>query len=239
MLLPQYLPTGTFVAVPLSILQTNYYHLHSGLDITTLNTLVPLNACLAHAIYDWDRKKDLTTTENDKNVRDIYEKTTMAALIISSCTMYEENQLKILVPFLYVLYNFYDELKTSLSIIKPFLVSFFWTIAVYVLPVVLQEHTLDNDILTPLSCFCLMSGWSNIADIKDIEEDVEKNIHTPATYLKGKRTFLLSSLLILTSFILNNSSSNYDDYTILFDFFNFSSLLVFYGVTESKQNTQG
>ncbi len=237
MLLPQYLPTGTFVAVPLSILQCNYYHIHSGLDVTTLNTLVPLNACLAHAIYDWDRKKDLISTEDDRKVRYVYEKTTMAALIIACCTIYEEDQLKTLVPLIYILYNFYDELKTSLSFVKPFLVSFFWTIAVYLLPVVLQEHKLGNDLVTPLSCFCLMSGWSNIADIKDIEEDIEKNILTPATYLKSKRAFLISSLLIFTSFILNNSSSNYDDYSILFDLFNLISFLVFYGITKSQQST--
>ncbi len=233
MLLPRYLPTGTFVAIPLSLLQSNYYHLHSGLDMTTLNTLIPLNAYVAHAIYDWDRKKDLTTTEYDKKVRNIYEKTTMAALLLSSCTIYEEEQLKRLVPFLYILYNFYDELKTSLSILKPFLVSFFWTIAVYVFPVVFQEHALNGDIATPLSCFCLMAGWSNLADIKDIEDDIEKNILTPATYLKSENTFLLSSILIFVSLILNNSSENYDEYCKVFDLFNLISLIVFYGLTRN------
>lgn len=238
MLLPQYLPTGTFVAVPLSILQSNYYHIHSGFDITTLSTLVPLNIFLAHAIYDWDRKKNLITTEYDRRVKGLYEKTTTAALILASCTLYEENQLKSLIPLLYVLYNFYDELKSSLSILKPFLVSLFWTVAIYVIPVILQEHSLNEDIVTPLSCFCLMSGWSNLADIKDIEEDTEKNILTPATYLKTKNTFLLSSLLIFISFVLNNSSANYDESAMMFDIFNSISLLVFYGLTQFEQNTQ-
>lgn len=215
-MLGKMLPTGTFVSIPLSILQSTYYHAHSGSYLTSFDMLVPLNICLAHAIYDWDRKKGL----DDLRIKSVYEKTTSAALIAASCTLNASKDLQPFVPLLYILYHFYDEIKREISIVKPFFVAVSWTCAVYAIPVIIQHDYFANDIWTPLSCFCLMSAWSNFADIKDIDEDSHANISTAATFLGREKSLLLSGVLLFTSIVLHQSSPNYDVSLKVFDLVN-------------------
>lgn len=219
MLLTEF-PGGTFVSIPLSILQSNYYHLHTGTYLTKFDQLIPLNICMAHAIYDWDRKKD----EDNPGVKNIYEKTTSAALVTASCILSSVEELTFFVPFLFILYNFYDDIKIKFSIVKPFIVSFFWTCAIYLIPTLLQDYANIYDLYTPLSSFLLMAGWSNIADLKDIDEDIMNDIFTPSTYLKRDDSLKLSGVLIMMSFFLDVQSTYYDANHAVFNSLN---LLVF------------
>lgn len=224
-MLQQHLPTGTLVTIPLSILQSSYYHAHSGAFLTTFDTLIPLNLCFSHAIYDWDRKKE----SDDVTVKSVYEKTSSAALIAASCTLSSFTDLQIFIPLLYILYHFYDEMKKSVSFAKPFLVSLCWTCAIYNIPLILQQDS-AMDVYTPMSCFLLISGWSNFADLKDIDDDIANNVLTPATYLQRQNTLLLSGFLIISSFIASFESPYYDDFTAAFDILNF---LAFVGTISS------
>ena len=222
MLLSEF-PGGTFVSIPLSILQSNYFHLHTGTYLTKFDQLIPLNICMAHAIYDWDRKKNL----NDSRVKNIYEKTTSAALVTASCILSSVKELTLLVPFLFILYNFYENIKLNFSIVKPFIVSFFWTCAIYLIPALLEDDTITYDLYTPLSSFFLMSGWSNIADLKDIDEDIMNNISTPSTYLKRDDSLKMSGILLISSVFLDAQSMYYDSNTALFNSLNLLVFIIF------------
>ena len=212
-MLNKILPTGTFVSIPLSILQANYYHIHSGMYLTTFDILVPLNICLAHAIYDWDRKKNL----DDMSIKHVYEKTTSAALIKASCTLNTSEQLQPLIPLLFLLHHFYEEIKREIYFFKPFFVAACWMCAVYVIPVIVEGDSFGHDVTTPLSCFSLLAAWSNFADVQDIDEDVKQQISTPSTILGRDKSLILSSILIGLSFFLNQTSSNVDFISSLFD----------------------
>jgi ATP sulfurylase len=60
-MLPPLFPSGTLVSVPITLSQSHAYHLQTGAFLTDIYKLIPLNMCLAHSIYDWDRHK------NDEN----------------------------------------------------------------------------------------------------------------------------------------------------------------------------
>ena len=51
---------------------------------------------------------------------------------------------------------------------KPFFVAFFWTIAICLIPAEF-EH-IDISFVNSVSNFLQMAAWSNIADIKDVED---------------------------------------------------------------------
>ena len=64
-------------------------------------------------------------------------------------------------------------------------VSAIWVLSIFYAPQIISSHTLEclDDTATPLTCFFMLSGWSNIADIHDIEQDLSEGVVTPATSL--------------------------------------------------------
>lgn len=81
--------------------------------------------------------------------------------------------------------KYYLDIKRNCGFIKPFYVGAMWTLAFMVLPSLIHDgnwRCLESvtDIATP---FFTMAGFSNLADIKDIEEDRANGIQTiPVQY---------------------------------------------------------
>jgi len=209
-------PTGIFIGIPLTILQESCYHMQTGTFFNPMSCIF-LNACLGHCVYDADRVKDV---ENDI-IKKQYDVSTSTALLYTSNEFYD-NDLRYMVPFLVVLSKWYSDLKALLGISKPFFVAFFWTIAVYMIPSNLStQHFLD-----PFSLFLQMVSWSNIADIKDIEEDKKNNVLTPSTHLGAIQSSVFSFMLLLMSVFTHQYCEYYDNIDKTYDFVSLVSMLI-------------
>lgn len=102
-------------------------------------------------------------------------------------------------PFLIALdtTKYYPELKRRIGWLKSPYVASMWTGVIAILPNVIHEHNyqvlMDSTILVP---FFGMMGLSNIADLKDIDEDRENGVKT-IPVLFGVNTAILASFLSL------------------------------------------
>ena len=89
-------------------------------------------------------------------------------------------------------------------LIKPFYISFMWTLSTVILPCVLYERNLSI-LMTPgdyIPCLLTLFATSNIADVKDIEEDRYNNINTlPVQYGELTTTYVILLCLALSSFL--------------------------------------
>lgn len=207
------LPTGVFVAVPLTLLQSAAHHLHDGQYVQDLHTMIPLNMMLAHSVYDWDRHKHEGRFVESTNV----------CLVWSSCILYEHARL--FVPLLVFLYHFYDRCKPIFARGKPFFVAFVWTLAVCTLPVVLEGGN-PHEWFSPVSTFLLMSCWSNLADVPDIAEDSTRGLCTPSVTLGVKRSQQLSFILLVLAVIIRLHSPFHDHLECAFDLINLSAFYI-------------
>jgi len=109
-----------------------------------------------------------------------------------------ENEL-LYFPFLVALdtTKYYTTIKKQWGILKSAYVGFMWAFAVAVMPTVVNDHSykvfLDSAVWIP---FLGITALSNIADIKDIEEDRINNINTIPVMIGGPLAFLYSLCLL-------------------------------------------
>lgn len=207
------------VSIPLSLTQclTQTVHNHHLSGITPTEMLV--NAALAYSIYGNDRlTKDSLFRE--KVMVNIATAGAMSAFVSDVYTL----PLAAMVPFL--VYD-YKTIKKQVSTIKPFFVSFFWVLCTYLQPL-LVRHDLDisKDFPFVVSLFFLFSSFSHIADIKDIHEDYENDIYTPAVMLgeKDSRTFAYT---LTTIGLFAHSFSKYSMFDFGYDFVTIGVVLAY------------
>tara|TARA_B100000482_G_C12598645_1_gene294261 strand:- start:1206 stop:1892 length:687 start_codon:yes stop_codon:yes gene_type:complete len=215
-------PTGVFVGIPLTILQESCYHMQTG-NFFNPTSFIFLNACIGHCVYDADRIKDV----NDDIMKKRYDVSISTALLYTSNNFYECD-LKIMVPFLVVLNKWYSDLKPLLGVSKPFFVAFFWTVAIYIIPlqhVAYNVGYIDFNVMTPISVFLQMASWSNIADIKDIEDDKKKLVFTPSTKLGKRKSSAFSFVVLLISVFMHNFCYYYDYIDKSYDLVNLVSMI--------------
>ena len=196
--------TGTFVSIPLTLLQAYSTHL----PITVEQTL--LNVAISHAIYDGDRLSDQPQAQT--NIPYI---TTKAATVGSMYYLVQNEQL--FYAFLVFLLNsYYKDFKTNIGPIKPFFVAFIWTLAIYFMPLALNDVDTIANPAQPLFIFSQIVGLSNKADIKDVAEDEANNIITPSVTLK-EESQLYSLCWIFASIYTHTMCNPYRSYEILYD----------------------
>ena len=157
-------PTGVLVSIPLTLLQSNVFHIETGQFLTNTIPLITLNSLLSHAVYDKDRLID----NKDDSFYDVYTASTNMALLTSSAILWNYDDVgKLLILPLILLNQFYAKIKPIISTAKPFVVSFFWTMAICSLPFFVEGKPLPDDPLIIGSMFILTTALSRNRQLID------------------------------------------------------------------------
>ena len=213
------LPGGS-LGIPLTLLQLTATRLHTGSVPIIEPTLVAANFLLGSAIYGADRI-DTNTTNLDKI---LVKSSTVGSLAYFSTDPWTLP----IVPLIYILHEYYADLKKIIGPIKPFFVSVFWTIAIFYLPIAKSHNPDDfNDILTPATFFLSMSGFSHIADITDIEEDRNNEVYTPAVLMGKDEAIHFGLACILASVVIHELHPNHSVVDFVYDLASISVAVAF------------
>ena len=124
----------------------------------------------------------------------------------------------------------YRQFKEKFGEFKALYIASFWTLAAVLIPCIWYDHTYDilKDPINYLPCFLSILGTSNLADIKDIEEDKEDGINTwPVLFGKKKATQISIVLIFLSTIIfgINENIKNFPVESALFELQNIGSLI--------------
>lgn len=233
--------TGLSVGIPLNIIDNVFTNLHYGYDITNIKTII-LQFLIAYYTYGKDRYKDSlefyskTYTEDNVDViMNTYNITDKKLSLYSNLYTYKNEYLLSFcasfylisflllndpyylnnIPFTILLYSseYYKQLKEKIPGIKPFYVSFMWTVSAVILPCLLYEHNYSI-IGYPqdyMPCFLTLFASTNMADIPDIKEDKINNIKTLPVILGKKNVIYIVFLsLSLSSYIFGTNEHYFD-----------------------------
>lgn len=245
---------GLDIGIPLNLLQNIFTNIHYGFDITTTKIII-LQFLIGYYTYGYDRFLDASSEnldEKKKNdykllieYKDFYQFSYNIAfsLITIILCFFDDNSI-INIPFIILLLtsNYYKELKTEYPLFKPFYISLMWTLSTVILPCVLfdNSYSIINYPLDYLPVFFNILGLSNIADIKDTNEDKLNNVNTlPVQY--GKENAIIFSLInIAISSLLFGLNINYLNRPIINSLFEiqniFLSILAFYMSQNDENN---
>ena len=182
--------------VGLSLVISQYSSHHS---ITPL--LVFADLCIAHSIYGRDRLVD------QKNPSIVFQYTTIIALILTCCIFTETGEYE-LVPIMTFLSLGYKDVKPKLKTFKPIFIGFLWAYVIVYAPFsdYLVTTTAEDEQALFIFFTCLYSASSNLADIKDIEQDKNKNVMTIPSKYGENVTYLVSGLLVTLSLYVHTKS---------------------------------
>lgn len=206
---------GFELGIPLNIFTNIYTHLHYGYDITTID-LVALQFLIGYFTYGRDRYNDALDYKQQPFPTD---KTDLYELIYQNKELYQacffltfmeichiiitNQQLETVGPFMLLLFSTmcYKQLKTYLGVFKSTYIALMWTISVCILPCVLHDHdySIFNYPIDYIPCALTLFSSSNLADIKDIEEDKINEINTIPVILGSEKTQWLSLLAVCLS----------------------------------------
>lgn len=206
---------GFELGIPLNIFTNIYTHLHYGFDITTID-LVALQFLIGYFTYGRDRYNDALDYKQQPfptNKTDLYELIYQNKELYQACfflTFMEichiitnNQQLETVGPFMLLLLTtmWYKQLKTYLGVFKSTYIALMWTISVCILPCVLHDHdySIFNYPIDYIPCALTLFSSSNLADIKDIEEDKINEINTIPVILGSEKTQWLSLLAVCLS----------------------------------------
>lgn len=193
---------GLEVGTSLAVMQAAAHH-------SMTPELVIVDLCLAHAVYGRDRLHDQLGDTTDVRVVQTFAASTSLA-VLACCYGFQYLSASVLAPIVVVLSVGYKRGKQLLGPAKPFVIGWFWAVAIVQLP---------PDAVPP-SLFpvywSLYAAVSNLADIKDASEDAQNNIQTvPVAY--GTHTALIvTATLAACSIALHHTVPNwsYGDYLI-------------------------
>lgn len=188
--------SGLSIGIPLTIMQ---FALNPMLPVSNLQVLS--NFALGHGIYDKDRL-------DPAHDPPLFNATTAIAAALAAAYYATAGPgtlaLAPLVAALHISYA--DTIKPAMGPAKPFFVSACWTLQTYYVPLLLHAHTAAlADITTPASVFLLVAALSHVADIRDMEEDLQDGIHTPAVHMgrnaarKYAVALAVSAMLVFSS----------------------------------------
>jgi len=211
--------SGLEIGVPLNLISK------IATDVNYPNTIITkesifINFLLGFTTYKQDRYLDAqeyhTKFYNISNPKHEYyislmenEKLIQFSLFcsyitISTILLWNNNNLKILPPLFTstFLYKYFKQNK-NVSFLKPFYVATMWTICTNIIPVILNDYSYINfSLLVPT--FLNIFSLTNLADLKDYDEDLENGINTLPIILgiqNSKSIILLSSILSTLLFI--------------------------------------
>tara|TARA_B100000902_G_scaffold397269_1_gene460499 strand:- start:8457 stop:9305 length:849 start_codon:yes stop_codon:yes gene_type:complete len=217
------LVTGFDIGIPLNIFSNIFTNLHYGYDITTPKSIL-IQFLLGYYTYGKDRYSDAleyianpynTTKEELYNYiydnRDNYNVTLsisfLAIIYILFTSVSDKEQILYNLPFipLFYLNGEYKSFKPMLQEFKPIYIGIMWCLASLVLPCVLYEHNYDilNYPIDYIPCILTLFATSNLADNKDIEEDINNGIMTiPVKYGIAPSNIISFIALVISSLTL-------------------------------------
>lgn len=214
---------GIDIGMPLNIIDNVFTNLHYGYDVTTLRVVI-LQFLIGYYTYGKDRYKDAIEHyevfdgkneigEKKKNLyKTLYDNSTFYK--ISYCIAFYSIIILLLhdqywylnIPTISLLYTteYYKQLKGQIVGFKPVFVASMWTFSAVLLPCILHDndYSIFSDVNDYLPCFLVLFACTNLADIKDIDEDIENNINTiPVVLGKENTQIIILVSLFFSSFI--------------------------------------
>lgn len=162
---------GPIIGLPLTLMQL-HTHVHTGavVDVATIAN----NFVACSAVYGADRL-NASSWDSERLV------TRVSALASTAFYMSDPNT-QFLAPVVPVLHLWYDDLKPALAPLKPFFIALLWTLTVHAVPVLRTGHG-HLDVCSLGAFFLATSAISHAADIRDIAEDAEIGLETPAVLM--------------------------------------------------------
>lgn len=109
--------------------------------------------------------------------------------------------------------EYYKQFKGRVVGFKPTFVASMWTFSAVILPAILHDHdySILGDVGDYLPCFLLLFACTNLADIKDIAEDVANEVNTiPVVFGKKKTQAIVLLCLAASSFMFGTHPHYYD-----------------------------
>lgn len=232
------LVNGVDIGIPLNIIDNVFTNLHYGYDITTAKVLL-LQFLIGYYTYGKDRYKDSIEyfeslkLNNNTSVSyiispkkfSLYEtiyknryRYQISYCIVFYCISFillNDEYWYLNIPPLLALYSteYYKQLKGSIVGFKPFFVASMWTFSAVILPCLLHDHdySILKDTVDYLPCFFSLFACTNLADIKDIEEDVTNNVNTiPVVIGKRNAKAIILVSLFLSSYLFSIHPHYYD-----------------------------
>lgn len=236
--------SGDDIGFPIYMFQYIFTNLHYGKSIYVPNILL-FEILLGYVTYGTDRLIDAyaykknPSLEIRENKIQLYENiianenVVMTTLLLSYmlCIQWLSKD-KFTSPFsILLLFNaFYKQLKPKLGPLKPVFIGSMWIIASILLPSVAYSHNYEilQDFSSYLPPLLTIIGSSNIADIKDIDEDKEQNINTIPVIIGEEYSHYFTIVVMFISIIIHLNHPNYDFHSIpdvLFDLNNLGIII--------------
>ena len=165
---------GVIIGVPLTLLQL-IVHSRTGAHVDPF--VMVNNFALCNAIYDADRL--------NCSVWDSRRIPSRISAIASTGFLASDPHTSLLALLVPPLHLSYARIKLAISPVKPFFVSFLWTLAIYFVPVWRSGYG-HIDVVQCGAFFLSLSSLSHAADVIDYDEDLEDNIATPAILMQDQ-----------------------------------------------------
>lgn len=222
---------GIDIGMPLNIIDNIFTNLHYGYDITTLKVVL-LQFLIGYYTYGKDRYKDaveyielrqegqkheggdrIVIAEKKKdlyqtlyNNSSFYKRSYCAAFYCIMFLLFYDDYWYLNIPTAGLLYSteYYKQLKGQIVGFKPVFVASMWTFSAVLLPCILHDHdySILSDVDDYLPCFLVLFACTNLADIKDIDEDIDNSVNTiPVAFGKENTQMLVMVCLMFSSLI--------------------------------------
>lgn len=193
---------GAEVGLSLALMQAAAHH-----EITP--SLLICDLAISHSIYGRDRLKDQLISLKDQYPEcvidyNIFNYTSSVANLIAFVLLLKFECTEC-IPIVTFLSNAYSISKVRLGNTKPFFIGILWAYAIVILP----PDDVPNKLFLVYSS--LYAATSNLADIKDIQEDKENGIMTLPVQFGEKATYIVSSVLASVSLATH---TGFEDWTI-------------------------
>jgi len=138
--------------------------------------------------YGGDRYLDGKTEDSPESIA--------TALLIANLILWYADQTKYVAPEILSIL-LYPAFKENIPLLKPFYVGTFWAGAISVVPhLIAHTEVVDNEVI---AMGLLATSVSNMADIKDVEDDIEHGIYTIPARFGVTPTRILSTGLFIGS----------------------------------------
>ena len=158
----------------------------SGTPLEPLPLLYIMSS--ARWAYGGDRYMDGKTEDSPESIA--------SALLLANLILWYSDQSKYIAPEILSIL-LYSGFKQTFPVLKPFYVGTFWAGAISVVPhLIAHTDVVDNEVV---AMGLLASSVSNMADIEDVEDDIEHGIYTIPARFGVTPTRVLSAGLFIGS----------------------------------------
>ena len=216
---------GLAIGIPINLLSYSYTNLHYGYDVTNIEGSLLLFG-LGYFAYNYDRSLDAIKSLDDKML--VTNKIDRNKYYIENIDLYFSSLIvcygfltsyfagdPLLLPFLGLINSTlgYKYLKARLGELKAVYIAMCWCLACQILPCIIHDKSYDilKYPLDYIPLFLTLFGYSNLADIEDIDEDRMNGINTLPLKFGDKKIKNLALGCIFLSNILYGLNPHFGD----------------------------